>query len=200
MIKKPTTTADKIVQLSAELFAEKGYDALSLRDIALACDMKAPSLYNHFKDKETLYRAVLQRVFSQQAPLLLNCFKTNEPPEQQLKNFISSACSAMSKSVVFRNLFLRELVSANEQYVQYLAQEVMAETCRMIHDALFKIEPKCDAHFMTTSLVGLMFFHFQINKMRPFMLNSEPKHLDSVYISKQIEVMLFNQIASFKTV
>ncbi len=118
MIKKPTTTADKIVQLSAELFAEKGYDALSLRDIALACDMKAPSLYNHFKDKETLYRAVLQRVFSQQAPLLLNCFKTNEPPEQQLKNFISSACSAMSKSVVFRNLFLRELVSANEQYVQ----------------------------------------------------------------------------------
>lgn len=198
MSAKRSATAEKILLQSAELFAEKGYDALSLRDIANACGMKAPSLYNHFKDKETLYRAVLQTVFSKQAPQLLSCFKTNELPEVQLKNFIRTACLVISENAVFRRLFLRELLSVEDRYIQFLAEEVMAETCQAIHDVLLKIEPKCDSHFMTTSLMGLIFFQFQMNKMRPFMSGSEPKHSETPYIAEQIERFIFNQIAAIK--
>lgn len=199
MTVKRSATAEKILQQSAELFAEKGYDALSLRDIANACEMKAPSLYNHFKDKETLYRAVLQTVFAKQSPQLLSCFHTDELPEIQLKKFIHTACLAISEDSVFSSLFLRELLSAEDQYLQYLAEEVMAETCQAIHDVLVKIEPKCDSHFMTTSLVGLIVFQFQMNKMRPFMSGSEPKHSETTYITEQIEKLIFNQIAAIKT-
>lgn len=199
MSAKRSVTAEKILQQSAELFAEKGYDALSLRDIANACGMKAPSLYNHFKDKETLYRAVLQTVFAKQAPQLLSCFQADESPEEQLKNFIHTACLAVSKDSIFSSLFLRELLSSEGQYIQFLAEEVMSETCEAIHDVLVKIEPKCDSHFMTTSLVGLIVFQFQMNKMRPFMSGSEPKHTDVAYITEQIERMIFNQIAAIKT-
>ena len=197
---KRSATAEKILVQSAELFAQKGYDALSLRDIANACGMKAPSLYNHFKDKETLYRAVLQTVFSKQAPQLLSCFQTDALPEIQLKHFIHTACLAISKDSVFSSLFLRELISSEGLYVQFLAEEVMAETCQAIHDVLIKIEPKCDSHFMTTSLVGLIVFQFQMNKMRPFMSGSEPKHSETAYIAEQIEKLIFNQIGAIKAV
>jgi AcrR family transcriptional regulator len=194
MTAKRSDTAEKILKISAQLFADKGYDAVSLRDIANACGIKAPSLYNHFKDKQTLYRSVLQSVFAKQAPQFLSCFQSEESPEQQLKNFIHSACFAIAEEAIFRHLFQRELLSADDQHLQFLAEEVMAETCQEIHDVLLKIEPTCDSHFMTTSLVGLMFFQFQMNKMRPFMAGSEPKHSNTAYITAQIEKLIFNQI------
>jgi AcrR family transcriptional regulator len=52
-------TKDFIMMESTVLFAKKGYDAVSIRDIASAIKMKPSSLYNHFSGKEALFEAVL---------------------------------------------------------------------------------------------------------------------------------------------
>ncbi len=44
----------EIVNISATLFKEKGYSAVTMRDIALAMNMKAASLYNHIKSKQEI--------------------------------------------------------------------------------------------------------------------------------------------------
>ena len=44
----------EIVNVSATLFKEKGYSAVTMRDIALAMNMKAASLYNHIKSKKEI--------------------------------------------------------------------------------------------------------------------------------------------------
>lgn len=195
-MEKPSvhTTSEKILQQAAVLFSERGYDALTLRDIAQACDIKAPSLYNHFKDKQTLYRAVLKFVFSHKSPEIINILKSDELAETQLRQFIQSACRSMAEDSTFRNLFQRELLGTNPEYLQYLSQEVMAETCQALQGILEKLAPHCDAHFMTTSLVGLIFFQFQMNLMRPFMPSAEEKHSDPTYIAAQIERFVFNQL------
>lgn len=46
------------------VFAEKGYSATSLDDLALATGMNRPSLYNAFGNKESLYRASLAEFVS----------------------------------------------------------------------------------------------------------------------------------------
>lgn len=196
MEKPSVNTSEKILQQAALLFSERGYDALTLRDIAQACDIKAPSLYNHFKDKQTLYRAVLKHVFSRKAPEILDILKSDEPAETQLRQFIHAACHSMAEDSTFRNLFQRELLGTNPEYLQYLSQEVMAETCQTLQGILEKLAPVCDAHFMTTSLVGLIFFQFQLNVMRPFMTSAEDKHSDPNYIASQIERFVFNQLKS----
>lgn len=64
------STSDRILDAAEDLFAEKGYSATSLGDVADRVGIRSPSLYNHFKNKEALYEAVLERlldVFS--APL-----------------------------------------------------------------------------------------------------------------------------------
>lgn len=56
------STAQKILDAAEDLFAEKGYSATSLGDVADRVGIRSPSLYNHFKNKEALYQAVLDRL------------------------------------------------------------------------------------------------------------------------------------------
>jgi len=56
-------TATLILDAAENLFAERGFDATSLRDIAGAVGIRVPSLYNHFGNKDELYRAVLARAW-----------------------------------------------------------------------------------------------------------------------------------------
>jgi AcrR family transcriptional regulator len=43
-----------IINCAAKLFKEKGYSAVTMRDIAQAMDIKAASLYNHIKSKQEI--------------------------------------------------------------------------------------------------------------------------------------------------
>ena len=44
----------EIIAISAKLFKEKGYSAVTMRDIANALNIKAASLYNHIKSKHEI--------------------------------------------------------------------------------------------------------------------------------------------------
>jgi AcrR family transcriptional regulator len=44
----------EIINVAAKLFKEKGYSAVTMRDIAQAMDIKAASLYNHIKSKQEI--------------------------------------------------------------------------------------------------------------------------------------------------
>ena len=52
---------DVILNTSAKLFSQQGYNGVSIRDIANACGMTNAALYYHFKNKEDLFLAMLQR-------------------------------------------------------------------------------------------------------------------------------------------
>lgn len=51
---KITDRKTEIITVAAKLFKEKGYSAVTMRDIAQAMDIKAASLYNHIKSKQEI--------------------------------------------------------------------------------------------------------------------------------------------------
>ncbi len=59
--RKGEITAERILDAAERLFAERGYGATTLRDVAAAVGIRNPSLYNHFSSKDSLYAAVLER-------------------------------------------------------------------------------------------------------------------------------------------
>ena len=48
----------EIITIAAKLFKEKGYSAVTMRDIAQAMDIKAASLYNHIKSKQEILTSI----------------------------------------------------------------------------------------------------------------------------------------------
>ena len=58
---KGRRTAERILDVAEEVFADKGFDGATLRDVADGVGIRIPSLYNHYDGKESLYAAVLER-------------------------------------------------------------------------------------------------------------------------------------------
>lgn len=53
-----------IIAAAAELFLEKGFDALSMRQVAARIGYSATTIYHHFLNKEDLLKAVLDSAFA----------------------------------------------------------------------------------------------------------------------------------------
>jgi len=64
---KGERTTTRILDAAEIVFAERGFDAASLREIARRADLQQPGLYNHFASKQDLYAAVLDRALTPMA-------------------------------------------------------------------------------------------------------------------------------------
>ncbi len=53
-------TKSRIFLTAAELFADHGYDKVSIREICQAVGIQKPTLYYYFKDKETLLKEMIR--------------------------------------------------------------------------------------------------------------------------------------------
>lgn len=85
------TTKEKILKEALSLFAEKGYNAVYVGDIAEAVGIKAPSLYKHYKSKQDIFGAILDEMkirYDQQA-LALNMDGNNAEADASIFSAVS---------------------------------------------------------------------------------------------------------------
>ena len=61
-MEKILTTKEKIIFESLRLFSQKGYDGVSMREIATVVGIKGASIYNHFKGKEEIFNAIFDEM------------------------------------------------------------------------------------------------------------------------------------------
>ena len=53
-------TKQRILLEALRLFSKRGYDAVSVEQIASAVGIKAPSLYKHYKSKKDVFDAIFE--------------------------------------------------------------------------------------------------------------------------------------------
>ena len=85
------TTKQKILKEALNLFAEKGYNAVYVGEIAEAVGIKAPSLYKHYKSKQDIFNAILEEMkksYDEQA-LTLNMSGNNAETDANMFSSIS---------------------------------------------------------------------------------------------------------------
>ncbi|WP_028042863.1 TetR/AcrR family transcriptional regulator [Candidatus Stoquefichus massiliensis] len=59
--KHPEETLEKIIATATQLFMEKGYEQTSIQDILNTMNLSKGGLYHHFKSKEEILEAVMQK-------------------------------------------------------------------------------------------------------------------------------------------
>ena len=75
-----TPRAREIVETARTILDDEGLDALTMRRIAERLGIRAPSLYKHFPDKETLEAAIISAAFEEQAELFERAIAGSDDP------------------------------------------------------------------------------------------------------------------------
>jgi len=185
-----TDTRSLILKNSIQLFAEQGYEGVSMRNIAEAVNISAPGLYNHFKDKQSLYLEVISDSFENKSDLLKQAVSGNDKPIVRLERFVACLSGIFNDDPDFRRLMQRELLDGDEKRLHQLAKDVFSSSFQSIMKLLTEIKPDCDAHILTVIIVGMVQKPFEMNPLDRFFTGSKKKHNNPDYITRHVMIIL----------
>jgi AcrR family transcriptional regulator len=76
---------EQLVQVGKALFAEKGFDATSIEEIAARANVSKPVVYEHFGGKEGLYAVVVDREMSELLNRLTRVLSAGQHPRDMVE-------------------------------------------------------------------------------------------------------------------
>src|SRR5688572_10542644 len=109
--KDPTalSTRDAVFQAAATLFSARGFDSVSVDDIAGGAGVNKAMIYYHFTDKLMLYRAVVADMLSAVGQRVTSIAEADVAPGDKLNQFIENFVRLADERPWFPTLMLREI-------------------------------------------------------------------------------------------
>jgi AcrR family transcriptional regulator len=150
-------TKARIEAEAVRLFAEKGVDGTSVRDIAAAVGVAEGALYRHFTGKETLSRSIFLSGYADLAARILEIARSAGTFEATVAEVVSTFCTLFDED---RPLFSFLLLTqhANLPEVPHRPEENVVEAVRLIFTkAMRRGEiPETDADLLTALALGIV--------------------------------------------
>lgn len=113
----------KIIDVATALFADKGYDGVTIRQIAQQVGVKLPTLYYYFRDKHELYKEVEAITYGKATTLLQEFFDSKDlGPRQQLRLSITTMIQLLEKDKNFYKLVQRNLLESDAENRKFLVE------------------------------------------------------------------------------
>jgi TetR/AcrR family transcriptional regulator len=104
-----TPTREAVFDAAATLFSAKGFDGVSMDDIAARAGVNKAMIYYHFADKLTLYRSVVGEMLQHMTGTVTAIAEAEEPPPARLDRFIEAFVRMTETRPWFPALMLREI-------------------------------------------------------------------------------------------
>ena len=114
---KPIDRKSDIIAVAAKLFKEKGYSAVTMRDIAQALDIKAASLYNHISSKQEILVLIIIEIAEEFTNKMNQIVVSDESSIQKLEKIIE-----LHVDITIRNP--NELASLNNDWMHLTNEEL----------------------------------------------------------------------------
>lgn len=113
-VDKAESTAENILESAAVVFAEKGYDGARVDELARAAGVNKATLYYQIGDKEALYHAVLERVFSHTAAEVEAAVRGADGCEEQVRRFVTVFAENTGHMRYMSPILLREIAGGGK--------------------------------------------------------------------------------------
>jgi len=155
-----------ILEAAEHLFAEKGFDAISMSAIARLANTSKPNIYHHFKSKKDLYLAVMHTAAQYSSALLDQLADAPGTFQEKLSAFAAGQLGSILAHKRRTQLILREALSGGSERGRDIAKHVVGESfsrlVAMVRQGQLKDEFRADidptlAAFMIVS-ANMFFF------------------------------------------
>ncbi len=155
-MRQPGSKRERIKSEALRLFATHGVDAVSVRDIAAACDMKAPNLYAHFASKDELVQELFHQGYAAYAAILADRAGGPAPFRVRLERMVRAICELHDHDT---DRF-RFLVMTQHGYLASVARDErnpVEVICRAIAAAMDTGDiPRREPDLMALAIIGIL--------------------------------------------
>ncbi|MDQ7821938.1 MAG: CerR family C-terminal domain-containing protein [Candidatus Eremiobacteraeota bacterium] len=158
------TKKELIMEEAKRIFAEKGFHATTMRDIARAAESNIALIYYYFKDKEDLYHTIIDTTISSLFSMVRTSLSMETTPEERIRAFISAYISFMGKQKYLPRILAREMAEKG-QHLDLVAREYLQKSHSTLQETLREGSESCsfnelDYELTALSLLGMMGFYF----------------------------------------
>lgn len=165
---QPEESRAAILQAAAKEFAENGIAGARTDAIARAARVNKALLYYYFKDKETLYGAVLDHAFSGMKTTVFHVLDSDLPPREKIMAYAGAYFDFIASNQIYPKLMQREMMRAREGdsvHIDQLVKTYFRPIYRRVGDLLRKgiaegefrkVDP---VHFVP-SMIAMIVFYF----------------------------------------
>ncbi len=179
---QPEESRAAILKAAAREFAEHGIAGARTDAIAREARVNKALLYYYFKDKETLYGAVLDDAFSGLKETVFRVLDGDLPPRQKILEYAGAYFDFVASNQLYPRLMQREMMQARggqsphidkviKNYIQPIFGRVSELLRKGITDGEFR--PVNPAHFVP-SMVAMIVFYFSSAPMMQKIVGFNP--------------------------
>lgn len=185
----PNNARSRLVMAALRVFAEKGYEGASTREICEAADVNISSIRYYFGDKAGLYRAAFTEPMCD-APCHINVEAfVNLSLQEALKLFFKEFLDPLKRGEEFRlvmKLHFREMIEPTGAWQNEIDAEIKPQHEAMVsllkeHLGLKHID--VDAHRLAFAIIGMAVHYYVghevVSTICPQLLNT-PKAIDTL--------------------
>jgi TetR/AcrR family transcriptional regulator len=117
---KAERTRAAILAAAEQQFARRGFVATRLEDVAAAVDLKRAALFYHFRDKQSLYDAVVADAFGSLTTRLTEAFSAPEAITVRIERAVEAWVDTVVERPTLARLILRHAAEADDHGAQGL--------------------------------------------------------------------------------
>src|SRR5437660_11738075 len=121
---QPEESRAAILRAAAQEFAEHGIAGARTDAIARQARVNKALLYYYFKDKETLYGAVLDSAFSGLKATVFHVLDSDLPPREKILTYVGAYFDFVAANQVYPKLMQREMMRAREGHSPHIEKLV----------------------------------------------------------------------------
>ena len=179
---QPEESRAAILQAAAHEFAEHGIAGARTDAIATEAGVNKALLYYYFKDKETLYGAVLDDVFSGLKKTVFRVLDGDQPPREKILAYVGAYFDFIASNRLYPRLMQREMMRAREgqsphidKVIKNYIQPIFMRVAELIKKGTTEGEfrPVNPAHFVP-SIVAMIVFYFSSAPMMQKIVGFNP--------------------------
>lgn len=133
LIKRKSETKDRIRDIAIDLFSKRGYNGVSMRDIARSVKIHESSIYSHYSGKEDIMDSIISFLINEFKPetdnIPLEDLLDKYDPEMIVKNAISTMIESLKRPHIRKILRLMWIeLYHNEKFLDFFKNQYIIPT------------------------------------------------------------------------
>jgi len=180
----------KILEASIPLFAETGFDGVSMRDVAEKTGLTPAALYYHFPGKDQLYFEAVVFAFRKITKIVAGAISAASTPTAQLESVVDVASKLLSKDRNLLRLMQWIMLDRDEERLRKFGAAAFQDLYLAVYKLASELAPQFNPSALAVSIIGVVIFPFEAHAVFQFLPGYDNLEASRSHFLKHVVTLL----------